>query len=125
MFFEEMSFELDDKGFKEHAEYIGEDGLGTASGPSSPIMDLMRHYMGHQPFLREFLLHPKETVELMETMKKKYIEYYKLAVDSEAEVIIAYDDVDSYMVSPRIFNKYVAPVFKEYAEICHKKIKYL
>jgi len=118
-YFENISYWLNEEVFQERVRYIGNDGLATPNGPSTPIMDLIRFYIGGERFIYHLQDYPMKVKELLEIMREKYLQAYRLLAQSSAEVIVSYDDADSYLITPGMFRDFVVPVLRDYADICH------
>jgi len=118
-YWENTSYWLDEENFQERVRYIGNDGLATPNGPSTPIMDLIRFFMGGERFIYHLQDYPLKVKELLEVMREKYLQAYRLLAQSSAEVIISYDDADSFLITPGMFRDFVVPVLRQCADICH------
>ena len=116
---EDRTYELDESDFIQEVNYVGDDGLVTPGSPSTPIMDLIRYYMGVERFTYDLYDCPEKVEELMEIMGTKYLEWYQLLSKSSAEVVVCYDDADDHLISPKLFKKYDVPFLKKYSEMCH------
>jgi hypothetical protein len=107
-------------------DQIGDDGILYNAGPSTPIMDLTRVWVGLQRFVED-LADRRDLVErVLDVMaRKSFEEYEALAASTPAQVIVFWDDVTSTYLSPALFERYVAPVYRTYADICHAHGKLL
>lgn len=111
---------------KARMEFIGDDGIMYNCGPSTPIMDLTRVWVGLEEFIVHLMDYPEIVENAMNVMAEKaYEEYEVLAANTPANAIVYWDDVTSAYISPDLFRRYVLPVYRNFAEICHKHGKIL
>ncbi len=105
---------------------IGEDGILYSVGPSSPIMELVRSWVDLDRFVYDMADHPGLIDSLLHAMAEaNYREYEALASTTPAKVIVFWDCVNSLQITPAQFREYVVPVYRRYAEICHRYGKIL
>lgn len=105
---------------------IGDDGILYTVAPSTPIMDLTRTWVGLERFLYDLADRPDVVERAMEVMTRRaYEEYEILARSTPARVIVLYDDVTTACISPALFRRYVLPVYRTFADICHAHGKIL
>lgn len=107
-------------------DFIGDDGIMYNAGPSTPIMDLARVWVGLEQFIMDLMDIPEIVERTMDVMAQKaYEEYELLASSTPAKAIVYWDDVTTAYISPSLFRKYVLPVYRNYADICHAHGKIL
>lgn len=107
-------------------DFIGDDGIMYNCGPSTPIMDLSRVWCGLERFIMDLMDHPDLVEKTMDVMAEKaYEEYELLAASTPAKAIVYWDDVTTAYISPEMFRKYVLPVYRNMADICHAHDKIL
>lgn len=116
---ENTEYEPHYEAFRQRDLSIGEDGLATADGPRTPMQRLLQDDMGVEGVVYGLADYKEELESLMRTMHERNKEMYRLICRSPAEVVIAYEDTSSTVISPRYFRKYCAPLIDEYADICH------
>lgn len=105
---------------------IGEDGILYTTGPATPIMDLTRVWVGLERFVEHLADHRGLVERVLGAMAQRaYEEYEVLAGATPARVIVFWDDVTSTYLSPELFRRYVLPVYRTYADICHARGKVL
>lgn len=103
---------------------VGDDGIALFQGaPSVPMIQLMKTYIGWVEGLYMLHDHTKEMEETADIMTKKAIEVYELIAESPAKVIETNDNLDERTFSPRLFQKYGLPFYRQMSEIVHKKGK--
>ncbi|MHB0999727.1 MAG: uroporphyrinogen decarboxylase family protein [Armatimonadota bacterium] len=105
---------------KARMDFIGDDGIMYNAGPSTPIMDLTRVWVGLEKFIIDLLDYPDLVEKTMNAMAEKaYEEYELLASSTPVNAIVYWDDVTSAYISPDLFRRYVLPVYRNFADICH------
>ncbi|MGD1995948.1 MAG: uroporphyrinogen decarboxylase family protein [Anaerolineae bacterium] len=105
---------------RERDRRIGDDGIATSSGPTSPIQEFLQTLCGVQQTIYLLKDHPDEVETCFEVMHEKNREAYRLICEGPAEVVIDYEDTSSTVISPTFFRKYCAPFIDDYADICHE-----
>jgi len=103
--------------FQKEVDYIGNDGLASASGPSTPIMRLLQREMGIETFYYYLNDYPKEIEEILDIMHERNKKIYYIIIKSPAEVIIDYENSSTTLFSPQIFDRYCLNQINEYANI--------
>ena len=106
--------------FQKEADYIGNDGLASASGPSTPIMRLLQRDMGIETFYYYFHDYPIEMEEILDIMHERNRKIYHIIIKSPAEVIIDHENSSTTLFSPQIFDRYCLNQINEYANIVHQ-----
>jgi len=109
--------------FQKEVDYIGDDGLATASGPSTPLMRLLQKDMGVENFYYYLNDYPKEMEEILDMMHKRNKKIYHIIIKSPVEVIIDYENSSTNLFSPQIFERYCLKQINEYADIVHQEGK--
>ncbi len=103
---------------------IGDDGLATDSGMTTPIQDLLQHSIGIESFYTDFFVdHLPELESLMHAMHERNLAAYEVMAQSPAEVVIGYENTSTTYISPGIYRKYVSPCINDYADILHEHDK--
>ena len=102
---------------------IGPDGIVTVSAEASPIKVVMELCAGLEN--TAFLLsdYQDEVEALMELIHKSALERLKVLIDSPAEVIIAYEDTSTTVLSAGWYRKYSSPYINAYADMVKKSGK--
>ena len=103
--------------FQKEVDYIGNDGLASASGPSTPIMRLLQIEMGIETFYYYLNDYPKEIEEILDIMHERNKKIYHIIIKSPAEVIIDYENSSTTLFSPQIFDRYCLNQINGYANI--------
>lgn len=106
--------------FRKEMEYIGKDGLATATGPQTPLQILLEAEMGIQNFYYNLSDHKNEMEELLLLMHEKNKEAYRIIAESPAEVVFIYEDTSTTSISPDIYRSYEMSQINDYADIIHE-----
>ena len=116
---EHTSYEENYATFREHERLIGDDGIGTSSGPLSPLANLLEEVCGVEQTY--YLLTDATAVveSCLETMHESYKQMYRLMAEGPSVAIFDYEDTSSTIISPALYGMYCAPYLDEYARICH------
>jgi len=102
---------------------IGTDGIVTVSAEASPIKVLMELCAGLENAALLLCDYQSEVEALMELIHKSNIERLKILIDSPAEVIIAYEDTSTTVLSAQWYQKYSSPYINAYADMVQKSGK--
>jgi uroporphyrinogen-III decarboxylase len=105
---------------------MGSEGIVYTGGPSTPIMDLTRNWVG----LEQFIYHLSDFTPLVESVldamaESCYRQYELIASNTPCEALVFWDDVNTRYISPTLFRRYSIPVMRRYAEIAHAHGKIL
>lgn len=105
-------------------EAVGDDGIALFQGaPSVPMIQLMKTYAGWIDGLYMLHDHTREMEETADVMTRKAVEAYELLADSPAQVISTGDNLDERTFSPRLFERYGLPFYRQMSKILHAKGK--
>ncbi len=105
---------------------LGEDGIAYAMCPSTPIMDLVRTWVGLEQFTYHLADEPKLVHAVLSAMAEHaYRQYELIAKHTPCQVLVLYDDASSLLISRDMFERYSVPVLRRYAEIAHAHGKIL
>ncbi|MEM3449697.1 MAG: uroporphyrinogen decarboxylase family protein, partial [Nitrososphaerota archaeon] len=111
------------KAFLNAEKFVGEDGVVIIRTWKSPFQSLLIEYVGPQRLFVDLYKHPKEVNVVLETLERKQDELYEIIADSPAEIIMCPDNIDSMLISPRLFEKYCLPFYNKQARLLHSKGK--
>lgn len=103
--------------FQKVIDYIGDDGLATASGPPTPLLRLLEKDMGVENFYYYLYDYPKEMEEILDIMHERNKNIYRIIIKSPAEVIINYENSSTTLFSPQIYKNYCLNQINEYTDI--------
>ena len=125
--FENMRVEKNTEGFKEHMDFVGNRGVCVAFGmlPGSPMHHIMKELMSFENFVYEFTDNEKGLLELAEKIEVFYDKVLSISLSSPSEIIFLGANYDSFLTWPGFFKKHITPYLKKYADLAHRKGKYL
>jgi uroporphyrinogen-III decarboxylase len=104
--------------FRSTVERLGDDGLVTTSGPASPMEQLINLEMGIEN-LTYALSDDRDTMEqCFEMMHELHRKAYEVIAESEAEVVISYENLSTTLTSPRNYERFDRRHCDDYARIC-------
>jgi uroporphyrinogen-III decarboxylase len=110
----------------QHLDTIGDEGIAYEVAPATPIMDLMRTWVGLEQFTYHLADAPALVESVLDTMAEGYYRQYELiAKHTPCEVIVFWDDANSLYLSPKWFERYSVAVLQRYAELAKKSGKLL
>jgi hypothetical protein len=122
-YLESQSYEANQQNIaecKRHLAIVGDNGLAYAVAPPSPIMDLMRVWAGIEQFIYHLSDAPGIVRTVLSKMEDCYIRQFEtIAHNTPCEFIVNWDDSNTLWLSPGMFEEYVLPVTRRYAEIAH------
>ena len=102
-------------------DWLGEDGLVLDSLPHSPMQMLMIDWVGSEG--GRFFYHLADYPDLVEdtyrAISKSREPMYEIAAKSPAAITLCGDNVDGFLVSPGIFEKYFLPEYEKQAKVLH------
>lgn len=120
---EHSRYERNYSAYYEAAKLIGDDGIATAEGPTTPIQVFLMDVCGLEKTV--YLLMDNEEIvnECFNAIEKQNQQAYELMAEGPAEVIISYENTSSTVISPSYYQKYCDDSINNYADICHKNQK--
>jgi hypothetical protein len=104
-------------------KHIGGDGIVRAHSSYSPFQNLLISYMGCEGLAIHLHENTSEFENLLKIMEKKYFEIIHIIADSPAEIVGIDGNIDGRVTSPRLFERYLLPLYRKVSEILHKKKK--
>jgi len=114
-------------GYLARRQEVGERGVavGFVLGTACPIQHILKELMPLEQFF--FALHdyPEKVHRLAEQMEPFYQQIEEIVADSPAEVVLLGGNYDDSTTNPPFFEKYILPPLRDYAELLHRKGKYL
>jgi uroporphyrinogen-III decarboxylase len=105
--------------FKAIDRIVGDDGIPTTDGPTTPIQALVNLKAGLATTVYLAHDHPELFDQFVQTAHQKNLEHCKVVAEGPAEVVIGYENTSSTTTGPRLFEKYEKPLIDEYADIFH------
>ena len=104
-------------------DWLGEDGVVVASlGMHSPMQTLMIDWIGSDGgrFFYHHADYPDLVDDLYHAISKSREPLYEIAARSPAEIILCGDNLDGFLVSPKLFETYFMPVYEQQAKALHE-----
>jgi len=103
-------------------DWLGDEGVVLAGFTHSPMQTLMIDWVGSEGgrFFYHYEDHRDEVEELYEALCKSREPMYEVAAASPAPVVLCGDNVDSFLVTPHLFENYFMPVYEQQAKVLHE-----
>jgi hypothetical protein len=111
-FFRHTRFEPDYEPWRRAEAEVGDDGFTVGEIMPIPLMTLMVNWMGIEGLTNGIYFHTAGFEGLMDALDRHYDRQVQLAAESPAEIIWFGDNVTGTIVSPKWFEKYVAPEYR-------------
>ncbi len=114
-------------GYEAMRERVGERGIviAYASSYACPIQHILAELMPMDQFFYALHDYPATVERLAEQMEPYYQAIRTIAADSPAEVVLLGSNYDDSITPPPFFRKYLLTPLREYAEVLHRRGKYL
>jgi len=102
-------------------DWLGDDGVVITSLPHSPMQMLMIDWIGSTEGRCFFHLadYPDLVEDLYRALCKSREPLYEIAAKGPAPIVLCGDNLDGFLVSPKLFQKYFMPVYDEQAKVLH------
>ena len=110
-FFRHTRFEPDFELWRHADAAIGDGGITVGEIMPVPIAYLMVSWMGAEGLAEGIYVYPERFDALIDALEQHYFRQIELAAESPAEVIWFPDNVTGTIISPRLFERYCAPVY--------------
>ena len=110
---EHMHCEPDFTGWRQQDELMGDGGIVVGEIIPVPILQLMVDWMGAQGLAEGIYLYRDRFDSLISAYERVYQRQVQIAADSPAEIIWFPDNVTGSIISPKIFERYCAPVYAQ------------
>ncbi len=104
--------------FQQAVSRLGEDGLVTTSGPTSPMEHLINNEMGLENFTYALADAPDTMEQCLDLMHERNLEAYGIVANSSAEVVISYENLSTTLTSPTHYTRFDQKYCNDYASIC-------
>jgi len=122
---EDTNYIPDYSSFLEAEEHLGEDGIVFVWAGRSPLQEMQIELMGYRNFAISLFKYTKEFNRLHRVLEKKADERYQIIAESPAEIVNGTDNINSEIVSPRLFKEYIIPFYNRQAQRLRKRGKIL
>ena len=102
---------------------LGDDGIATVTGKITPIQHLLQFACGVENTIYLLMDYPDEMKALMEAIHQQNLAGYRCIAQYPAEVVIAYEDTSSTVMSPSMFMDYSFEQINAYADLMRESGK--
>ncbi|MEM3957203.1 MAG: uroporphyrinogen decarboxylase family protein [Thermoproteota archaeon] len=119
---EDTMYETNYDAFYWADKHIGEDGFIRADC-STPFQNLLIRFTGYRRLLVDLYRHKEQVEDLLSIMEEKYFEVIRILAESPVEVIGIDGNVNGRITNPKLFAKYLLPLYQKASEILHSKGK--
>jgi len=104
---------------------LGDDGIVAVWAGRSPLQELQIELMGYRTFAIAFYRYPKEFERLLRSLEKRTDKRYRIIAESPAQIINGTDNINSEIVNPKLYERYIIPFYSKQARVLHKRDKIL
>ena len=103
-------------------DWLGDDGVVMSALPHSPMQMLMIDWVGSEGgrFFFHHVDHPDLVEELYRALCKSRESLHEIAAKAPSPIVLCGDNVDGFLVNPRLFEKYFMPVYESQARVLHE-----
>jgi hypothetical protein len=122
---EDTRYIPDYKPFLDVERNLGNDGIVFVWAGRSPIQELQIELMGYKVFAIALHKYPKEFERLIRVLERRADERYRIIAESPVEVVNGTDNINSVIVSPRLYERYIIPFYSRQHQLLHKHDKIL
>jgi hypothetical protein len=106
-----------------HEEELGEHGVPIVSLHFDPFFLIVEEILGLNKFYFELQDNRDKIDSLYHVICSKFRELQKIALESPAKILISSSHIDYNLVPPYLYNEYVKPYLKPFAEELNKRNK--
>ncbi|MHB9033052.1 MAG: hypothetical protein ACYC6L_08390 [Anaerolineae bacterium] len=108
-------------------DWLGGEGIVLDSLPHSPLQTLLISWIGSDEnrFFYHLADYPELVDELYQALFRARLPLYEIAAGSPAPVVMHGDNVDGWLINPRLFERYLMPVYEAEAAPLHARGKLL
>jgi hypothetical protein len=117
--FRHMHFEPDLTAWRRADALIGDRGIVFVEIMMVPLMELVAQWMGLETLAVTLHDDPGRLAALLDLLQGHYACQAELAAASPAEAVWIPDNVTATIISPRLFERHVAPVYARYLPLLH------
>ena len=87
------------------------------------FQSLLEQWFGTEALVYAVFDYKDQIDECLKSMKKASVEYLKIAVESDGEAFISWEDTSTTNINPSWFSEYIAPEIDDWCDIIHDKGK--
>ena len=102
-------------------DWLGDDGMVLVGLPPSPMQSLLIDWIGFDQgsFFYHYADYRDMVEDLYTALCKARQPLIEIAARSPAPAVMCGENIDSFLDSPRLFEAYHMPVYKQQAEVLH------
>jgi uroporphyrinogen-III decarboxylase len=125
--FSHLKIEPHFEGYLARRQEVGERGLavGFLLGTAGPIQHIMKELMPLEQFFYALHDYPEKVQRLADQIAPFFDQIQQIGTESPAEVLLLGGNYDDSITHPPFFEKYIFPVLRDYAEVLHRRGKFL
>jgi hypothetical protein len=106
-------------------EWLGDEGVVLSHLPHSPMQMLMIDWVGSEE--GRIFYHQEDHPELVDglyhALCKSREPLHEIAAKAPSPIVLCGDNVDDFLVTPSLFERYFAPVYEDQARVLHREGK--
>lgn len=110
-YFRHTRFEPEYEAWRRADAAMGDEGIVAASIMALPILELMQYWLGAEGMAEGIYLYADRFDALVAALESHYYRQAELAAASPAELIWFPESLTATVISPKIFERYCAPVY--------------
>ncbi len=118
--FRDEAYEPDPQGFLAADRQYGPNGLAIPRAADPPYQELWRRFTGLERFCFDLKDHPRKIETILDAMNDRRRRMWQIVAAMPSEFCCSGGNISEDMVSPSVFQKYLAPHFAEEASIMRK-----
>ena len=104
---------------------IGEDGVPMVSIGVDPLYQFMEELAGYNQAFYHLYDYPERVHHLLGVLEEQAQLVQQVALDSPAKLFLYGQHFDSHMTPPPLFEKYMLPFYRSFADRAHERDKVL
>ncbi len=119
---EHTEYAADSFPIEQAMDWLGDDGVVLCALPHSPMQTLMIDWVGSEGgrFYYHLADHPDLVEGLFQALCKSREALHEIAARSPAPIALCGDNMDDFLVSPRLFERYFMPLYAQQAQVLHE-----
>ncbi len=122
---ENIRVEFDGEVYGKMKLRLGDRGVLWLFFPRSPLQALFINYMGVERTVRFLFRYKREVEDLMDDIKASNDRFYEALAPSPVEIFNLGENIDCRITSPKLFEEYCVPYYRERSDYLHKYGKYV
>lgn len=123
--FENIEYTFDSEKYLCLKNWVNERGSIWACSPRSPLAMLIIELMGLEKTFISLYREHKKVEEFMETIKEANLKWIRMIQNSPIKIVTIPDNLDIFLINPRLFEKYCLEYYMNFCEKMHKAGKFV